>query len=75
LQTSPFWFTQHQCSLKFSSGGVFAFFPSKNGLFHNSVDFAPKLLQYLRDLGLFTMVLHWQGSFRRVTANTAKGLE
>jgi hypothetical protein len=43
----PFRFTQHQHPLKVSSGGVLAFFPPKNGLPNNSVDFAPKLLQYL----------------------------
>ncbi len=30
-----------------TSGGALTFFPPKNGLPHNSVDFAPKLLQYL----------------------------
>jgi hypothetical protein len=43
----PFRFTQHQYPLKFSSGCALAFFPPKNGLPHNSVDFAPKLLHYL----------------------------
>jgi len=30
-----------------SSGGALAFFSLKNGLYHNSVDFTPKLMQYL----------------------------
>jgi hypothetical protein len=39
--------TQHQYPLKFYSGGTLAFFPPKNGLPHNSVDFAIELLHYL----------------------------
>jgi len=55
---------------------VHAFFPLQNGFFHNLVDFAPKLLQYLPRCGngkVYSGAQQLKISISNAANNTAKG--